>query len=395
MQNEDKFTDLSVKSKKYRPKYWLHILLFFLSLITTTIAGAEMVTNKSLLRLAEIPSSKYLNLSDLWQGLRYSIPFLLFLTFHEFGHYFTARYHKVKSTLPFYIPVYIPGFFNIGSFGAVIRILQHPPSNKKYFDIGIAGPIAGFIVSIILLVYGFLTLPPLEYLYEMNPNYLTDFGHIPSTQEILDKYGSALEIGDSLIFWIFENVFADPSRVPNHFEYIHYPFIFVGYLTLFFTALNLLPIGQLDGGHVTYALFGRKRAGLISRIMVIFLIFFGGMGIAEVMQDSFWFLYLGFYGMFLVYIFSRIYGKSEVKMILISVAVMLISQFLVKQIYPKAQINMIWLLYSFMAVRFIRLDHPPARIEQKLDKKRQILGWFALLIFVLCFSIEPIRITMQ
>jgi len=111
--------------------------------------------------------------SDFTAGFAFSIPFLSFLTLHEFGHYFVARYNKIKTTLPYYLPFWL-GFLpapSIGSFGAVIQIKQQIQSRRQYFDIGIAGPIAGFVAGLIILFYGFTHLPPAEYIFEIHPEY--------------------------------------------------------------------------------------------------------------------------------------------------------------------------------------------------------------------------------
>ncbi|MCS7074783.1 MAG: site-2 protease family protein, partial [Bacteroidia bacterium] len=224
--------DFLVEDRTYQDRYWLHILLFIATVITTTMAGAEMVTNRRWFSWGELPPEQLLSFSEWTKGLPYSFSFVLFLTVHEFGHYFTAMYYQVRCSLPYYIPVFLPtDFLNIGSFGAIIRLRQMPDSTIKYFDIGIAGPIAGFVVAVGLLWYGFATLPPLDYLYEMNPNYLKDFGHIPTEDELLEKYGGGLKLGTSLILQFFEWAIADPTRLPTHYEYIHYPYIFAGFIT--------------------------------------------------------------------------------------------------------------------------------------------------------------------
>ena len=172
--------------------YAIHIGLFLLTLLTTLMVGAELVSSTQLFILggksvaigkswfAWVYTSKeialesvQLSLQDLVKGIPYSFSFLAFLTFHEFGHYFTSVYHKVKCSLPYYIPIYIPFIMlNIGSFGAVIRLKEIPDSTRKYFDIGIAGPLAGFVVSIFLLVYGFSHLPDVdEYVLGIHSEY--------------------------------------------------------------------------------------------------------------------------------------------------------------------------------------------------------------------------------
>jgi len=369
-------------------RYWLHILLFCLTLITTAIAGAEMVTNHHF--LAEGISG--LTMNDFWKGFPYAFAFLGFLATHEFGHYFTAVYHRVKCSLPYFIPIFVPYIFpiNIGSFGAVIRLKQVPDSNIKYFDIGIAGPLAGFVVAVGLLIYGFLTLPPLDYLYEMNPNYHVDFGRIPSEDDILRKYGSGLLVGNSLLFYFFEQFIANPAHLPNHFELIHYPALFVGYITLFFTALNLLPIGQLDGGHITYGLFGGEIAGYISRAVVIILLVFGGLGLVDY-NDSSWAIVLGFYLLFLFFIVSKVVEPKQFTLLIGIVGGILLAQYYIQHYYKVQDLNLLWLFYSFIAVRLIKLDHPPALKELPLTFERKVLGYLALAILILCFSPNPIR----
>lgn len=388
--------------RKFRT-YLIQILLFVLAFITTTLAGAELISGKFWLNFGSgIPPERILSLSDFWLGLPYSISFLAFLSFHEFGHYFTAVFHKVKSSLPYYIPIFIPipGIMNIGSFGAIIRLKEIPGSTRKFYDIGIAGPLAGFVVSVLLLIYGFLTLPPMEeYVMELEPFYEEKFGFVPEENIIIealeaepDVYG--YYVGTNLLFeFLKELIPPDPRQVPNHFDLIHYPYLFVGYLTLFFTALNLLPIGQLDGGHVIYGMFGRKAGGVVARIGVIGLLFAGGTGVfdfegIDLYQGISIVLYMSFVG----YIFAKILGKNRRKEILISSLALLAAQILLKWGFPEINLNFIWLLYAWMAVRFIGLDHPRAYFEHRVNRPRQILGYIAILIFILCFTPVPLSV---
>jgi hypothetical protein len=141
----------------------IHGGLFIATFITTTFAGAELCFGRSV----QAPGFTW---DDFKLGMEFSIPLLLFLTCHEFGHYFTAIYHKVKSSLPYYIPVPPIPMFNIGTLGAVIRLRSRPDRNVQIFDIGIAGPIAGFVMSLIILIYGFKTLPPAEHIFRSTNN---------------------------------------------------------------------------------------------------------------------------------------------------------------------------------------------------------------------------------
>lgn len=363
------------------------------------MAGAELVSGRSFFNGGD------LEWSDLLMGLPYSLCFLGFLTVHEFGHYLTAVYHKVRCSLPYYIPVFFPFFpVNIGSFGAVIRIRELPSSRRKYFDIGVAGPLAGFVIAVGLLVWGFTHLPPLEeYVFNIHPDYPAKFQGIPTGEQAADAGGLAFNVGGSLLFEFLKNVLPpDPSQVPPGFEIMHYPFIFVGFLTLFFTALNLLPIGQLDGGHVVYGLFGRKAAGIISRIAVLTLVMVGGTGMVQI--DAFdpeffgskwnWIgleaLKLLLYGGFVYYVMMRIWRNLAIRDLLLMTAGVLAVQAGIMLIFPATQVNEIWLLYSLIAVSMIGVDHPEAPDESPLDLKRKILGWIAILIFILCFAPSPL-----
>src|SRR5438445_4038348 len=144
--------------------YLTHGSLFIVTFITTTLAGAEWTYGKSIF------FTENYSWADFASGLPYSVCFLMILTCHEFGHYFTAAYYRVKTTLPYYIP--LPPFnFMLGTLGALIRIKQPIQTNKQQFDIGIAGPLAGLVVALGLLIYGFVMLPPPDYVFQCHPEY--------------------------------------------------------------------------------------------------------------------------------------------------------------------------------------------------------------------------------
>lgn len=380
-----------------------HLGLFVLSVGTTIVAGAEQAKGKML----------FFNLTvdDLWAGIPYSIAFLLFLSVHEFGHYFTAIYHKVKTSLPYYIPIYLPfiSVLNIGSFGAVIRLRQTPPTRRAFFDIGVAGPLAGFVVSVGLLVYGISNLPDAEsYIYSIHPEYKTEFGHIPTENEQRTKFfgqqmlanadssettSIGLFVNTNLLMELLVKIVPhNPANMPSGFELIHYPFLFVGFLTLFFTALNLLPIGQLDGGHVVYGLFGPRVAGIVSRITVLLLLLAGGTGLLDVLHLQDTYLDVALYATLLIYVLHRMLGNGRQWQAIAIWAAMLAAQIAAKYALPDLQPSPIWLLYAFFAVRMIGLDHPISQDERPLNPARKVLGWLAILIFVLCFTPNPIDI---
>ncbi len=410
--------------------YARHLGLFLLTLIATTLVGAEHVTGRIWFGWGMVDAAALLSAHEIWLGLPYSISFLTFLTFHEFGHYLTAVYHRIRVSLPYYIPFYIPlsGLvFNIGSFGAVIRLKEIPDSTRKFFDVGIAGPLAGFVVSVLLLVYGFSHLPPVEdYVLNIHPDYLEQYGGVPTENQqeqfILESGGQTFRIGTSLLFsWLRSVVPDDPSQVPTQFELIHYPFLFVGYLTLFFTALNLLPIGQLDGGHIVYGMFGRKIASLIARIAVIALLFIGGAGLLNPVRMEAIFVSFGghvqemfagynpetatnlfydllvfgglfLYARFIRFVYDRIFPVLRTRQTWMLSLITLLAQALVASFWQGLEMNFIWLLYAFLVVRFLGVDHPEAYHEHKVNLPRQVLGWVAIVIFILCFSPSPIEV---
>jgi membrane-associated protease RseP (regulator of RpoE activity) len=226
----------------------------------------------------------------------------------------------------------------------------------------------------------------------MNPEYLSEFGHVPSYAELMEKKGELglLHIGNSLIFYFFETFVADPTRVPNHLEIQHYPFLFAGFITLFFTALNLLPVGQLDGGHITYGLFGPRAAGIISRIFVLFCVLYGGIGLIEYKVSDWLFPFL-IYVAYAFFVVIRVTGRDKPLYATLIVGCILLIQYLIS---PKAslEVNAIWLVYAFMAVSLIGLDHPPAAVIEPLGLKRKIIGYLALVIFIISISPRPIFI---
>lgn len=386
--------------------YSLHLLLFIASVITTTLVGAENVTGKVWLGWGMIPPEMLLSFADFSKGIPYSLAFLTFLSVHEFGHYFTAMYHNVKSSLPYYIPIWIPfpGLLNIGSFGAIIKIQQPPDTTRKFFDIGVAGPLAGFVVSLCLVIGGLLTLPDKDYILTIHPEYQTQFAGVPTTDQqiaYITQYNTehpdaplnAYYVGENLLVKMLRYLIPhNPQNYPTPFELIHYPLLFVGFLTLFFTALNLLPIGQLDGGHVIYGLFGIKNAAIVSRVTVIVLLFVGGTGFADIqnIQDNIY--VIAGYLLLLVYVCHHVFERPSGLQTLVIALVILAIQGIWKGCFPATTTSPIWLTYAFLAIRAIGLKHPPAVHEHSLDRNRKILGWIAIVIFVLTFTPNPISI---
>jgi len=184
-------------------------------------------------------------------GVRLMLGLLSILTAHEMGHYVAARLHKVDVTLPFFVPFPVPIFSLVGTLGAFIRIRSPIPNRRALFDIGVAGPLAGFLVAIPVLWLGILeaTVKP------------------PSPE--------GMSLGTPLLFRWFAALFHAP--VPEGMNLVIGPLGLAAWFGLLVTALNLMPIGQLDGGHVTYSFF-RERAHGISRVAswaCVALIYFG------------------------------------------------------------------------------------------------------------------------
>ncbi len=363
----------------------IHLSLFIVTFITTTLAGAEWTYGKSVF----MPDFSW---QDFVSGMSYSIPFLLILTAHEFGHYFTAIYNKVNTTLPYYIPLPPLGFM-FGTLGAIIRIKSHVQSKQQHFDIGIAGPLAGFIVTVAVLIYGFTQLPPPEYIFQFHPEYEQyglDYANHVYQEGILLPGTADVILGKNLLFIFFEKFVADPARVPNAHEIMHYPFLFAGFLSLIFTSINLLPIGQLDGGHVLYGLLGYKGHKQVATVVFLVFLFYAGLGYINPTQsneDLLWHIpfFLGF--MYLSLTGLKLPWKDTLMYAVIIFAVQyLLSTFFSVQGYSG------WLLFAFVIGRFIGISHPPSDIEEPLNDERKILGWIALAIFVISFTPNPIEI---
>ena len=370
-------------------KYRIHIILFILTVISTTIAGAEWIYGSSLL-------SGMITWAQVKQGLWYTIPFLGFLTTHEFGHYFMAKIRKVKVTLPYYIPGWLAIALSIGTFGAFIKIQDRITTKKDYFDIGIAGPLAGFVFAVITLIYGFKTLPGDEYIFGIHPEYQTLGSHYRDYINTLNQDFETITLGKSLLYSFLEDTFADPARIPHPFEQTHYPILFAGFLGLLFTAINLLPVGQLDGGHILYSLVGRKAFNIISPSVLVLLVWFAGQGLftpdefGNVSKDGQWELLLKFiFYIYFVYLcFSRISRVKRYNWILALSVVIL--QLLISRFYPEFVGYSGIIVFGFLIGRILGVYHPPTFDKEPIGVTRTILGWLAMLIFMICISPYPI-----
>ncbi|MHB1688426.1 MAG: site-2 protease family protein [Ignavibacteriaceae bacterium] len=311
-----------------KKNYLLHIGLFLITFITTTIAGAQWISGQP---------GPY-QISFILRGLPYSISIMFIISCHEFGHYFAAVYHKVKTTLPFYIPFPpISIFLNFGTMGAVIKTKSIIHSKKAMFDIGVAGPLAGFVACLIVLVYGFTHVPGIEYLLAIHPDYFSpNYG----------KDGLNLIFGNTLLFSFFKIIFIHGSQFfPPMSEVYHYPYLCVGWFGLFVTSMNMIPIGQLDGGHISYTMFGEKKHYNLALISFAILAALGLMGLLEELLNLNF--SIGWVG---------------------------------------------WLMWALLLLLVIKLKHPPIHDYEELDMKRKFLGYLSFFILIISFSATPFAI---
>lgn len=234
-------------------------------------------------------------------GFLYSISIMMILFSHEMGHYLMSRFYGIPATLPYFIPFPLSPF---GTLGAVIKMKGIILNKRVLFDIGVAGPLAGFIISLPFIYIGIR---------------LSTIGPVPSEHGFL-------QLGDPLIFKLFQALMI--GEIPEGYDLILHPFAYAGWVGVFVTALNLLPVGQLDGGHIVYAIFGENSKKIYLSVLIG----------------------LGTYALF----FSQ--G---------------------------------WLALVVLLILF-GMKHPtPLDNITEIDKKRKILAFIILIIFILSFVPKP------
>ena len=287
---------------------WIHSVLFVLTLLSMMAAGAMQQGVDPLVSLR--------TLVHLVEGIPFAATLLTILTVHEFGHYFAARSWGVKASLPYFLPLPYVSF--LGTLGAVIKIRSAIPHKRALLDIGAAGPLAGFFVAVGACIFGL------------------------SRSQIVTGdyfYSPPIELGAPLLFSAIAHVVL-PSIGPQQ-QVLLDPIAFAGWVGLFITAFNLFPIGQLDGGHITYALFARWHRH-IARLAFALLIAMGLYGLATIVWLPSW--PSGWPGWLALAFFLTLFGKN----------------------------------------------HPaPYDSYTKLDRKRRWIGYLCLIVFVLCFSPVP------
>ena len=282
-------------SKKPR-SVWINIILLIATIFTTTLAGALQWVD-----IDQVDWTNMFALSYLWQGLIFfSVPLLLILGVHEMGHYYASKKHHVDASLPYFIP--LPPPFLLGTFGALISTHEPIPNRKALLDIGVAGPLCGFLVAIPISLIGF-------FLMQQSP--------IP-----LPTNGTNLSLMPPLLLQWMQSLFLLEGN------YVIHPTLFAGWVGIFLTAVNLLPAGQLDGGHVARAILKEKHK-YISWVVIFIL-------------AALSFFYTG------------------------------------------------WLMFAIIILVFIGTQHqPPLNELTPLDTRRKLLGLAILLIFILSFAPIP------
>jgi membrane-associated protease RseP (regulator of RpoE activity) len=292
---------------KFQDRRWLHLLLFVLTVTSTTWIGAYYYFAGFVSEF----STRQVTLSGsalLLRGLWYSGTVLAILGSHEFGHYFACRYYDVDASLPYFLPFPLPPS---GTLGAVIRIREPIPSKRILFDIGVAGPIAGFALAVPALAFGMA----MSHVVRMPP-----------------ANGGGLEFGEPLLFQLVSKLFLG-TPPPGYVVNTH-PMAFGAWFGLLATSLNLFPIGQLDGGHISYAVLGRKSSYVTLGMLVV-----------------------------------------TVGLVFFSVS---------------------WLVTTVLLIGMLMMfgRHHPRTFDEHvpLDHRRKLIALFAVIMFVLCFTPAPLRV---
>lgn len=238
----------------------VNILLLLATILTTLSAGASLTLGYDLLE-AITSGNLYLVGQVLLAGAPFAITLLGILGVHEFGHYIAAQAHRVQATLPYFIP--LPA--GLGTLGALIQLKSPMKDRRVLFDIGLAGPYAGLAVAIPLFMIGLL---------------LSSDNFVPSSFQgiTLETLGASLFI--KLTTWLFTDIPAGQT-IQVH------PILFAAWWGIFVTGINLLPVGQLDGGHAAYAILGRYAHGVA---LITFLILI----LAGTFISSYWFIWAFF-----------------------------------------------------------------------------------------------------
>jgi len=253
-------------------KVWGNILFFILTLLSVMYTGAA--STAAIRSPSDIPSSLSEWITFMLGGLPFAIALLVILVCHEFGHYLAGRYHKTAVTLPFFIPFPLSLF---GTMGAFIQLKEPPKNRRILLDIGIAGPLAGLIVAIPVLLFGLYLSPVDKMPFQLPP------GQIFEGNSILYLFLKFLVKGELLpqpfnyaslnpvIYWI-RYFFTGAPLPAGGLDVSLHPIAWAGWAGLLVTSLNLIPAGQLDGGHIMYVLLGKRTSKLLPFILIILIL---------------------------------------------------------------------------------------------------------------------------
>jgi membrane-associated protease RseP (regulator of RpoE activity) len=224
-----------------RSRVTLNVVLFALTVVSTLLAGTQFVGSPTFDALRGAPSWWW-----LFSGVPFAATLLATLGVHEFGHYFTARHYGVSVSLPYFIPV--PPPFLFGTLGAVIRMRSPAQDRNALFDIAVAGPIAGLVIAVPALILGI---------------------HWSTVAPVAP--GTWVTFGDSALTRLLVGLRFGP--IPQGMKLYTHPMFDAAWVGLLVTALNLMPVGQLDGGRIAYALFGRrhKTLGVVTFVALLAL----------------------------------------------------------------------------------------------------------------------------
>ncbi len=256
-----------------KQRTWLNILLFVITVVSCFLVGltwsinyvyAEDIVNGS---IGSIGLEDFMNPDVIALSLAYAMVLIGILLAHEMGHYLTCRFYRIDATLPYFIPFPPPS--PIGTMGAFIKIRSPITRKQQLFDVGVAGPLAGFVLALPAMVYGLSlskAVPP-----------------IPEEGSII--------FGEPLLFKLLSDAIF--KGAPENFDLILHPVAFAGWIGALVTALNLFPIGQLDGGHVVYALFGKGSRKFARPVLAAFVV----MGVFFWVGWFVWAILIGFIGL--------------------------------------------------------------------------------------------------
>ncbi|HDD62017.1 MAG TPA: site-2 protease family protein [Chloroflexi bacterium] len=259
-------------SRAELPNQRINYLLFLITFASILFAG--------ILTVYDGPQT--MNIGLIWansrvrlgQAIAFAISLLSILTAHEFGHYFAARYHKTKVTLPFFIPFPLSPF---GTMGAFIQLLEPPRNKKVLLDIGLAGPLAGLLVTIPVLIIGLSlsvvekipVLLPEHFIFEGNSLFYLGLKHLIHGAWLPEP--TSFDGIAPFFYWV--RYFFTGYPIPRGgLDVIIHPVAWAGWAGLLVTSLNLIPAGQFDGGHLIYSLYGKRLKWLRPLIMVILVI---------------------------------------------------------------------------------------------------------------------------